>query len=98
MNQAAIEPRTHARRSDPITSHLAAEQLSQFAGSHCDLILSALKQHGPMTCDEIAEVIYLLPHQINKRTADMHKKGTIKPNGEIRLSMAGRFERVWVAL
>lgn len=97
MNQLAIEPRTHARRTDPITSHMAAEQLSQFAGSHCDLILAALKQHGPMIADEIAEVTGLLPHQVLKRLPDLKDKELAIPRGDERLSMAGRFERVWAA-
>lgn len=99
MNQIAIDfsPQRLARRSDPSTSHEAAERVREFAGGHCGLILDALRKYGPMTCDEIAARIDLLPHQVNKRTADLQRAGRAAPTGEERLSMSGRRARVWGA-
>lgn len=89
--------RTHARSTDPITSHLAALQATQFAGTHCDRILACLKAHGPMTVDEIAERAGLMPQQVNKRLPDLQKNGKALPSGLVGVSASGRLERIWVA-
>lgn len=100
MNQLMIsfEPRHLARRTNPPTSHQAAERVKEFATGHCRLILDALHHYGPMTCDEIAQRIGLLPHQVNKRTANLHQAGKAKPTGETRPSASQRPERVWMAV
>lgn len=97
MNQLAIDfnPVRLVRRTDPITSHEAAERVKEFATGHCRLILDALSKFGPMTCDEIAQRVGLLPHQVNKRTATLYQAGKAAPTGEERMSMSGRRERVW---
>jgi hypothetical protein len=48
------------------------------------------------TQSELAEVLGLSPHQVNKRLADLHTAGRIRPTGETREGHAGRDERVWV--
>ena len=100
-----FEPKTHARGSDPVTSHMAAESIKEFAPTHCEAIFAALKEHGPMTADEISAKTGLLAHQVNKRLADMRRAAITyargpkaMPNGEYRPSDSGRVERVWAAV
>ena len=87
-----------SRKSDPITSHLAAARVSEFSSAHCKLICDALAECGPMTCDEIADHTGLLGHQVNKRVSDLQRKGEAEPTGELRLSGSGRKARVWRSL
>lgn len=90
-----VEPRTIARRSDPATSHAAAARVDEFSGRHTDIIVAALRRHGPMTVDQIAAKRGLQSQQINKRTPKAAERGLIRLTGETRLSASGREERVW---
>lgn len=100
MNQLALNfnPQRLARRSDPSTSHEAARRVREFASGHAATILSCLKDHGPLTVDEIAKHTPLLAHQINKRLPELQRSGLVVPTGETRLSASGRPERVWRAV
>lgn len=82
------------RRSNPPTSRLAAARVREFSGDHCRRVLDALEQ-GPAGQTEIAARCGLLPHQVNKRLADLRRRGVVEPTGERRLSASGRQERVW---
>ncbi len=85
-----------ARNSDPITSHIAAANVANFADSHKRLILAALEQFGPMTAHEIsAHIPGLLPHQILKRFPEMSRQGLITTTGETRRAMGKMPARVW---
>lgn len=86
-----------ARRSDPDTSHIAAERTTEFRANHAGRILAALQDHGPMTVDQIAKVSDLTAWQVNKRTSELQRAGVAEPTGETRLSASGRPERVWKA-
>ena len=39
-------PQTLARRSDPETSHKAAERVAEFANGHHEQIVGVLRKHG----------------------------------------------------
>jgi hypothetical protein len=78
-----------ARASDPPTSHEAAKR-APVAG-HCRLVLEALAV-GPAGQTEIARRCGLLPHEVNKRLADLHKAGLAALTG--RKANGGR-EREW---
>lgn len=79
-NSFAIEmydlPR--ARRSDPSTSHAAADRAANFAGSHADRILDALKAVGTGTPPSISEKTGLTIVQIDRRLVEMERKGLIR--------------------
>lgn len=92
-----FDPSTHARTSDPFTSHAAAESLQEFAGGHCDRILACLERHGPQTKDEIAERTGLNAVQVDRRLPDLKKAGKAYPTGDCRPSRSARPERVWAA-
>lgn len=84
-----------ARNSDPITSHIAAANVINFADTHRNMILAALEKYGPMTAHEIAEHINLLPHQILKRFPELHRQGLIATTGETRQATGRTPARVW---
>lgn len=94
----SFEQRTHARRSDPGTSHESAARLKEFANGHCATILSALREHGAQTIDEIAKRTNLTSVQVARRLPDLGKAGYAAPTGDTRMSASGRPERVWVAI
>ena len=104
--QVAPPPRSRGgvRRNDPESSHIAADMVESFGGTHRDLILSALRKFGPMTVDQIAARTPLMSRQVNKRTAELSRDGLIcvKKNeaGQdvMRESLSGRPERVWEAV
>lgn len=78
-----------SRASDPATSHEAAER-APVAG-HCRLVLEALRA-GPAGQTELARRCGLLPHEVNKRLADLKRNGWAEPTG--RRANGGR-EREW---
>ncbi len=88
---------THARTTDPETSHEAAERALEFALGHADRIHACLQAHGPQTKDEIADRTGLSPVQVDRRLPDLRKAGRAFPTGDVRQSHAGRAERVWSA-
>jgi predicted ArsR family transcriptional regulator len=90
-----FEPRTHARATDPETSHAAATSVAEFAGSHCDRIIACLKLYGPLTKDEIATRTGLTSVQVDRRLPDLERQGLAEPTGGTRPSHAGRAERIW---
>lgn len=94
MNFDAV---TLARRTDPITSHEAAEHVNEFAAGHHKLILDCLTEHGPLSPDQIATKIRLDKFQICRRLPEMQRAGLVEPTGETRLSATGRKERIWRA-
>lgn len=76
MNQLAIDfTAPHARRSDPETSHKAAERAPQFATSHAGRILLALQLHGERSAHELSQLIGLTVVQIDRRLPDLAKLG-----------------------
>lgn len=89
---------TKARISDPITSKLAAQQAKKVAESHYQVILKALRAHGPMGKDGIAEVTGLDGAQIARRLGEMHRGGVVVLTGRHVKSKAGRDEREWKIL
>lgn len=82
-----------ARRTDPATSHQAAERARRFVTGHARAVLVALDA-GPAGQTEIGRRCGLLPHQVNKRLADLAKAGLVEVTG--RRVEAGS-EREWRA-
>lgn len=93
-----FDAHSHARATDPETSHIAAEMAAPFVGSHCDRILACLKLHGPLTKDEIATRTGLTSVQVDRRLPDLQSAGKAEPTGGTRPSHAGRPERIWSAV
>jgi predicted Rossmann fold nucleotide-binding protein DprA/Smf involved in DNA uptake len=83
-----------ARKTDPPTSHAAARRVGEFRGEHARKILQALSL-GPAGQSVIAERCGLLPHQVNKRIAELARAGMILETGRVVESASGRGEREW---
>lgn len=70
-----MQPSHLVRATDPLSSVMAAESTPQFAGGHCDRILSALKQEGASTAHELQEATGLTVVQIDRRLPELLKSG-----------------------
>lgn len=84
-----------SRKSDPVTSHQAAEQIKEAAPQHMDLIYQCLLEHGPLGKDGIANRTGLDPNQVARRLPEMKKLGVVDLTGQTVTSKAGRSEREW---
>lgn len=60
-----------ARKSDPVQSAAAGERAVAFAGSHRELLLAALKKHGPKTAHELELYTGLNYVQIDRRMHEL---------------------------
>ena len=67
-----------ARATDPPTSHAAAKRAP--ARGHGRRVLEALRA-GPAGQTEIGRRCGLLPHQVNKRLADLARIGLVEVTG-----------------
>ena len=82
------------RRTDPVTSRLAAADAKQFRGEHHRPILDALAA-APGGASAIAARCGLVPHQVGKRLHELAKAGLIVETGRLAESASGRREREW---
>lgn len=83
-----------ARNSDPVTSWLAADQATNLAKRHYQIILEALKK-GNMGKDGICSVTGLNGVQVARRLPELQKQGLVYLTGKHVKSFTGRFEREW---
>lgn len=86
-----------ARNSDPITSHLAADRVHEFALSHQEQIVSCLIAHGPMGAEAIESWLKIPSYSIRKRLPELERIGQAKPTGKLLRTTSGRQEREWAA-
>jgi hypothetical protein len=86
-----------ARTRDPITSHLAAAQVTT-ATDHYTAIHEALTLYGPAGKDRIAALAGLEPSQVARRLPEMRRLGLVGLTGETVQSNSGRAEREWQAI
>ncbi len=87
--------RTHARATDPETSHQAARSVVGVAEAQCAEIRAVLEKHGPQTAESAADHCSLDKVQIGRRFSDLHAAGWIRRNGEKRKIKTGRKACVW---
>ena len=92
-----VFPFPRARKGDPMTSHLAAAQVTT-ADSHYKAIHDALAGWGPMGKDELATMADLDPSQVARRLPEMRRLGLVGLTGETVQSNSGRAEREWQAI
>ena len=86
-----------ARTRDPVTSHLAAAQLTTAADQGAQ-IHRAVRVWGPAGKDVIARLTGLEPSQVARRLPEMRKLGLVGLTGETVQSNSGRAEREWAAI
>jgi hypothetical protein len=94
MQQLTFDDAPLARRSDPVTSHLAAAQAGELQAAHQREILAALKL-GPAGKSEIAARSKLDGHAVARRLPELQRKGLASPTGRTVPSTSGREEREW---
>jgi predicted ArsR family transcriptional regulator len=85
-----------ARNSDPVTSHMAADQVTT-PTKHFQIIHLALIEHGPMGKDQIASKTGLDPNAVARRLPELQRLGLAVTTGKLVDSKAGRKEREWKA-
>lgn len=81
-----------ARRTDPATSHEAADKAKTFASDHRSKILDALAA-GPAGQSEIARRTGLTVAAVSKRLGELRKAGLIERDGDARSHSGGREAR-----
>lgn len=84
-----------SRRADPATSHAAGEDTKAFRARHVATIWNALKEHGPMTKDEIADVTKLDHVAVARRMKELEERKLARRTDLTRPSKTGREATVW---
>jgi hypothetical protein len=84
------------RKTDPPTSKAAASKSRAARTGQAAAVLQALRR-GPAGQTEIGQRCGLLPHQANKRLADLRRLGLAEPTGEACRNPGGYLEREWRA-
>ena len=84
-----------ARKTDPVTSHLAAGEARELASRHRKTIVDVLRRHGRLGKDGIAAKCFLDGVAVCRRTVELQRANIIKPTGKLVPSTSGRLEREW---
>lgn len=72
-----------ARRSDPQTSHMAAESAKAFKARDISKIWNCLRDFGPQTYKQVAKLTMMEPVAVARRLAEMERGKLIEYTGEI---------------
>lgn len=91
--------RPRARRSDPRTSHAAADSMVAGADQHRRRILNHLRLIAPdnATKDEMARACGLDDVQVARRISELVETGLVEASGETRPTATGRAATAWRA-
>jgi hypothetical protein len=99
MNQLSLLTTPSARRTDPQTSHAAAESMREIAATHHYSILRALRTYGPMGKCGIARWSSVPDHiAVARRLSELERLGKVRTTGRTVKSNTGRNEREWCAI
>ncbi len=91
-----FDPHRLARRTDPATSHAAAEQAETLTQDHEHRILICLREVGsPMTADQIAERTGLLSVQVSRRMAALRDEVKVVVAVGVGKTRSGRMATTW---
>ena len=82
------------RRTDPVTSRIAAGEAKSFRRGHHLAIINALRV-APGGASVIGDRCGLLAHQVGKRLNELAKTGQIVATGRLVESASGCREREW---
>ena len=83
------------RKTDPVTSRIAAQTMNKMDAKHQARILYALRKYGPLIAHEIADATSLDHVQVCRRLPELESDGLVFETGETRNSPSGRPARVW---
>lgn len=84
-----------ARKSDPMTSHRAAQRDPVRRGTDRWRVLVALGERGPMTDFELGEAVQRQQTSAGKRRGELVGLGLVESTGERRPSPSGSSSLVW---
>jgi len=87
-------PIAAARRTDPVTSRIAAGKAGRLRADHKRKIVEALKI-SPAGSSLIAERVGLITYQVCKRTGELETDGLIELTGRRVMSASNSLEREW---
>ncbi len=93
-----LEPYKRTRKTDPETSLAAAASVTELTKKQ-ELVLSVLRELGPMTDEQIAEQ-WVRPFSesgLRTRRSELVRRGLVRWTGEHRKLRSGRMARVWEA-
>jgi len=82
------------RRTDPVTSRIAAGKAGRLRADHKRKIVEALKIL-PAGSSLIAERVGLVAHQVGKRLGELERAGVIETTGRRVMSASNSLEREW---
>ena len=85
-----FDPERMARRTDPATSHAAAESMRDAVGRHHRLILGALDVAERLSAQQIADRTDIDYVAVGKRTSELIDAGLIERNGTTHTNRSGR--------
>ena len=90
----------HARKTDPVTSHEAAEAITPLLNKVEQGIYDALCSFLPKgaTSDEIVEASGIQYRTVTPRLKPMCKKGFVVDSGEHKRGDSGRRQIIWMAI
>ena len=86
-----------ARSSDPITSHIAASDVtgSGVRGCHMATIIDTVRRAPGRTSAELAIICGLERHEAARRTSDAEKVGAIRKGDPVKCTVSGRLAVTW---
>lgn len=94
-----LRARAHARRTDPETSHEAAESVTNLTSKQA-AVLEMLKNSGPMCDEQIFDALWdagfkMSPSGARTRRDELVGQGLLEFSGRYVTLRSGRRSRVW---
>jgi DNA-binding transcriptional ArsR family regulator len=80
------------------TSKDAAEQIKVTAGTLRHQVLGAIRVHGPVTDEWLADVLMMNPSTVRPRRIELQRAGLIRSLDEKGKTRSGRAANRWVAV
>jgi hypothetical protein len=86
-----------ARTSDPITSHMAAQDVTDSGarGCHIARVTDAVQRAPGRTSAELAIICGLERHEAARRTSDAERVGAIRKGEPVKCTVSGRLAVTW---
>jgi len=97
LQQALFAETPRARRTDPSTSHSAAERMrvSGALGKQAAAVLEAVKTWPGFTAVEISQRAQIDRHAVSRRLPDLVARGMVRRGPPIVCSVNGRPQSTW---
>ncbi len=86
-----------ARRSDPVTSHLAAQEMYETgaADRQAQSVLGMVQTRGGMTSAELAAHFHADRYMVARRLPELEARGLIRRGNPTRCRISGRQAMTW---